>query len=95
MTRNHWLIVAANLLAVGVIFVLAHVFGGGFTSGHFPPNAPVHIMRLVPDPEPPAIQSAGVPPVAQTARFERTQPVEPMAERWSVDSRGTMHVHDH
>jgi hypothetical protein len=95
MTRTHWLIVAVNILAVGVIFVLAHVLGGGFTSGHFPPNTPVRIMRLVPDPEPVATRTANAVSVAHATGVEAASAIEPMAERWSVDSRGTVRMHDH
>lgn len=95
MTRTHWLIIAINILAVGVIGTLAYVFGGGFTSGHFPPDTPVRIMRLVPDPDPATVKSASVAQVTHAAERPQAPAVEPMAERWSVDARGTLRLHDH
>ena len=95
--RGLWIVIGVNILAVTTIGALAYGFGGGFTSGTFPPDTPVVMMRLVPV-ETPSVRSRQVIPGA----ISRPRPdvpaeyraVEPAIERWETGTDGRLRLRD-
>ena len=95
--RGLWVIIGVNVLAVTTIGALAYGFGGGFTSGTFPPDTPVVMMRLVPVetlPARPRQVNHGAPPRHRPEVPAEYRVVEPAIERWEAGTDGRLRLQD-
>lgn len=95
--RGLWVVIGVNILAVTVLGILAYRFGGGFTSGTFPPDTPVVVMRLVPVENPTGRPRQTGSPPANPARPElpaEYRTVEPALDRWETGADGRVRLRD-
>ena len=93
MMRALWIIIGLNILAVAAIGTLAYGFGGGFTSGTFPPDTPVVMMRLVPveaTSTAPSRASSGATAGSKPEVPAEYRSVEPAVERWETGADGRL-----